>query len=63
VVAEVALIPVLVQRLVGLVAAEMEVMALLPLQVAQQILGVAAEEVEMVLAAVRLLLVRAALAL
>jgi hypothetical protein len=56
----VALIPVLVQRLVGLVAAEMEVMALLPLQVAQQILGVAAEEVEMVIAG--LLLVRVALA-
>ena len=58
-----ALIPVLVQRLVGRVAVVLEVMALLPLQVVQQILGVAAEEVEMALAAAGLLLVRVALAL
>jgi hypothetical protein len=57
----VALILVLVQRLVGLVAAELEVTVLLLLQVAQQILGVAAEEVEM--APAGLLLVRVVLVL
>jgi hypothetical protein len=62
-VARVALILVLVQRLVGRVAVVLEVTVLLPLQVVQQILEVAAEEVEMVPAAAGLLLVRVALAL
>jgi len=53
--AGVALIPVLVQCLVGREAVEVEAMMLLPLQVVQQILEVAAEEVEMAVPAAALL--------
>jgi hypothetical protein len=62
-VARVALTLVLVQRLVDRVAVVLEVTVLLPLQVVQQILEVAAEGLEMALAAAGLLLVRVALAL